>query len=57
MELLLVLLAIFIAISALVNKSNLYDFDANATMPLRGLLAIMIVIHHISLNYGFDESK
>lgn len=55
MELLLVLLAIFIAISALVNKSNLYDFDANATMPLRGLLAIMIVIHHISLNYGFDE--
>lgn len=33
---------------------KLYDFDSKATLPLRGILAIFIMFHHISLNYDFS---
>lgn len=55
MELFLVVLACLIAAAAFRGKDGLYDFDSKATVPLRGLLAIGIVLHHLALRFEFDE--
>lgn len=36
------------------EKSSLHPFDTESTLPIRGILAIMIVLHHFSTLYG-DE--
>lgn len=32
-----------------ITTTNYYNIDKKATVPLRGLLAIMIIINHIAL--------
>jgi membrane-bound acyltransferase YfiQ involved in biofilm formation len=34
------------------DKSQFHCFDVNATLPLRGLLAILIVCHHIGQHFS-----
>lgn len=51
----MVVLACLIAAAAFKPNGNLCNFDSKATVPLRGLLAIMIILHHLALNYKFDE--
>lgn len=55
MELFMVVLACLIAAAAFKPNGNLCNFDSKATVPLRGLLAIMIILHHLALYYKFDE--
>lgn len=55
MELFMVVLACLIAAAAFKPNGNLCNFDSKATVPLRGLLAIMIILHHLAQNYKFDE--
>jgi peptidoglycan/LPS O-acetylase OafA/YrhL len=33
------------------DTSKFHDFDVNATLPLRGILAVLIVCHHISQRF------
>jgi len=45
----LLLLSLLVALSiARPGKIELHDFDAKATAPLRGLLALFIIFHHFS---------
>lgn len=55
MKLFFLVLACFIAAAAFRRKGALYNFDSKATVPLRGLLAIGIILHHLSLTYQFNE--
>ena len=32
------------------GNTNLHDFDTRATLPVRGLAALLIVLYHVSLN-------
>lgn len=34
-------------------NGKLYNFDAQATLPLRGILALFIMFHHVSQRYDF----
>lgn len=34
--------------------TRLYSFSTKATLPLRGILALFIMLHHIALNYDFS---
>lgn len=51
----MVVLACLIAAAAFKPNGNLCNFDSKATVPLRGLLAIMIILHHLALDYKFEE--
>lgn len=55
MNLFFVVLACFIMAAAFRRKGVLYNFDSKATVPLRGLLAIGIILHHLSKSFMFDE--
>lgn len=55
MKLFFVVLACFIMAAAFRRTDGLYDFNSKATLPLRGLLAIGIILHHLSLTYQFNE--
>ena len=55
MELFFVVLACFIVAATFRRKGALYNFDSKATVPLRGLLAIGIILHHLSRSYCFNE--
>ena len=55
MKLFFVVLACFIMAATFRRKGALYNFDSKATLPLRGLLAIGIILHHLSLTYQFHE--
>lgn len=55
MKLFLLLLAGLTFVAMLRPNRPLHDFDAQSTFPLRGLLAIFIVLHHLSQSYDFSE--
>lgn len=44
-----------IVIAAIKPKRVLCDFDTKSTAPLRGILAVLIIFHHISQRYDFSE--
>jgi peptidoglycan/LPS O-acetylase OafA/YrhL len=54
----LLLVAVILAIFAYLklkkynNQTTFHNFDVNATLPLRGLLAILIVCHHIGQRFA-----
>lgn len=49
-------LNILLGWSLLVPKSELRNFDIRNTMPLRGLLAILIICHHCSQYLSYSQS-
>lgn len=36
------------------NQSEFHNFDLNATLPIRGILAILVVSHHIGQHFEFS---
>lgn len=54
MKLFLLLFACLLIISLFKPNNNLHNFDSQSTLPLRGLLALFIVFHHLSLRYDFS---
>ncbi len=51
---LIVIISVLLAFS-LYHCNKLYPFDVKTTLPLRGLLAILIVAHHVSQRYTPQE--
>ncbi len=50
---LIAIIVIALAVGVVISsrgKNQLHDFDNRATLPVRGLAAIMIVFYHVSLN-------
>lgn len=51
MQILLFLYGILLVLAAITRKTQLKQFDIKNTLPLRGLLAILIVAHHHAMEY------
>lgn len=54
MEFILLVLACFVFFRVVKPKGQLYEFDKANTLPLRGVLAIFIVFHHLTRFYNFS---
>lgn len=58
MALLTVILMLWTVIIILKSKLENPGFDIENTLPLRGLLAVLIIVHHVSqrLTYGCPDT-
>lgn len=52
-----ILLLLMVGFKILKPSHGLYDFNRETTLPLRGLLALFIMLHHMSLRYDFSISE
>ena len=50
----LLILIMLTACKVVCQSGRLYKFDSSATLPLRGLLALFIVLHHLSQKFVFN---
>lgn len=53
MEAYIFILTIFLGITALKSIKNIKPFDTKITLPLRGILALGIILHHTSMTFAF----
>lgn len=51
MELFFIILFCLVAYKTVKPAQHLNDFNSRNTLPLRGLLALFIIFHHVSLNF------
>lgn len=56
MKLFLLLLLCLVIFKIVKPSERLHDFDSRTTLPLRGILALFIILHHLSQRYDFSIS-
>ena len=54
MNLFLLILISLVTKKIFESPSYTYNFDISTTLPLRGILAVSIIIHHITKEYDFS---
>lgn len=55
MDILLLLLLCLVVYKTIKPSGKLHNFDSDVTLPLRGILAVFIIVHHTALSYSCSD--